>query len=135
MNKLVFASTSSLVKPAIDGIIVFTVACFISKTSPLLSVFLVLAYVSSSAMLVSYTLLLQRIFGAQPNQIVKSIVGVLLFIIVLVPGIILTVFSIIYIPSYLEFLGTLPLTLYAIGFSIIIFAICGNLIDKSEIVT
>ena len=86
-------------------------------------------------MFVSYTLLLQRIFGSQPNQIVKGIVGVFLYLFVLGPGIALTVITILALPSPLEFLGTLPFTLYSIAFSVIIFAICGNLIDKSEMVT
>lgn len=135
LNKLVFASMSSIVKPAIDGIIIFTIASIVGKTSILLSFFLVLAYVASSAMFVSYTLLLQRIFGSQPNQIVKGIVGVFLYLLVLGPGIALTVITILALPSPLEFLGTLPFTLYSIAFSVIIFAICGNLIDKSEMVT
>lgn len=135
LNKLVFASMSSIVKPAIDGIIIFTIASIVGKTSILLSFFLVLAYVASSAMFVSYTLLLQRIFGSQPNQIVKGIVGVFLYLLVLGPGIALTVITILALPSPLKFLGTLPFTLYSITFSVIIFAICGNLIDKSEMVT
>lgn len=132
LSKLLYSSAINIVKPAIDGIIIFTIVSIVSKTSPLINLFLALAYISSAAIFISYTVLLQRIFGLQPNKIIQGIVGVILFMFIMTPGITLSFLAVNALPTYLIFLGTLPFTLSCIIISFLIFIICGDLIDKTE---
>lgn len=135
LNKLIYASLSSLIKPAIDAVIIFAVVSAVGRISIFLNMFLALAYAASSALFVSYTILMQRIFGAQPNKIVQGIVGVFIFMFLLMPGVIMSIMAISFLPASFEFLGTLPFTLTCIVFSVIVFIVCGNLIEKSEMNT
>ncbi len=131
--KLVYTSLGTIIKAAIDGIIIFIVVSIFSKTPLILNLFLALAYTSSIALFSSYTILMQRIFGAQPNKIIQGIVGIFLFMLIFSPGIILSVITINFLPTYVEFLGTLPFTLSCLAVTILVYLACGNLIDKAEI--
>lgn len=132
IKKIIYSSMSSIRKTCIDGLIIFTVVCLVSRTSPILNLFLALAYGASGTIFISYTILNQRIMGLQPNKLVQSIFGIILFILVMSPGIGLSVVAVAMLPGYLTFLGTLPYTLSCIIISILIFILCGNLIDKAE---
>ncbi len=132
IKKVLSASMTSIIKPCFDAVIIFTVVCIISKTSPLLNIFLALAYASSGAIFISYALLCQKILGSQPNKIISSMIGLSLFMIVMAPGIGISITAILMLPKALSFLGTLPFTFCCIVISIFIFAVCGDLLDKAE---
>ncbi len=132
MKKVLAASVTTLLKPCFDAVIIFTMVCIASKTSPLLNLFLGLAYASSAAIFVSYTLLCQRIFGGQPNKIISGILGMTLFMVVLAPGVGVSVAAILMLPASLTFLGTFPFTFCCIVITIFTFVVCGDLLDKTE---
>lgn len=132
IKKVLAASITTLLKPCIDGAIIFTVVCIISRTSPLLNLFLALAYASSGAIFVGYALLCQRIFGSQPNKLISGMLGLTLFMVVIAPGVGASVAAIFLLPESLIFLGTFPFTFCCIAITILIFATCGNLLDKAE---
>lgn len=132
IEKVLAASATTLLKPCVDAIIIFTVVCIVSKTSPLLNLFLALAYASSGAIFVSYTLLCERIFGGQPNKLVSSILGFVIFGVVMAPGIGVSVAAVMLLPKSLTFLGTLPFSFCCIVITILVFVICGDLLDKAE---
>ncbi len=132
IKKVAAASMTTIIKPWFDAVVIFTVICVVSKTSPLLNLFLALAYASSGAIFVSYTLLCQRIFGGQPNKLISAMLGVTLFMIVMSPGIGISITAILMLPEGLKFLGTFPFTFCCIAISLFIFAVCGNLLDKAE---
>lgn len=132
VKKVLAASITTLIKPCIDAVIIFTVVCIVSKTSPLLNLFLALAYASSGAIFVSYTLLCQRIFGGQLNQILSKMLGLSLFMAVVAPGVTASVAAVLLLPEQLTFLGTLPFTFCCVVISIFTFTVCGDLLDKAE---
>ena len=132
VNKVLAASITTLLKPCVDAIIIFTVACIFSKTSPLLNLFLAMAYASSGAIFVSYTILCQRIFGGQPNKIISALLGMSLFLVIMAPGIGASITSILLLPKAFTFLGTLPFTFCCVVISIFVFVVCGDLLDKTE---
>jgi len=132
VKKVLAASMSTLLKPCLDAIIIFTVACIFSKTSPLLNLFLALAYASSGAIFISYTLLCQRILGGQPNKLISAIFGMALFMVVIAPGIGASIAAILILPKAFTFLGTLPFTFCCIVITIFVFVVCGDLLDKAE---
>jgi len=132
IRKVAAASLTTLIKPCIDAVIIFTVVCILSGTSPLLNLFLALAYASSGAIFVSYTLLCQRVFGGQPNKLISAGLGLSLFMIVMAPGLGTSVAATLMLPAQFKFLGTFPFTFCCIVISIFIFVVCGDLLDKSE---
>lgn len=132
IRKVAAASLTTIIKPCIDAVIIFTVVCVLSGTSPLLNLFLALAYASSGAIFVSYTLLCQRVFGGQPNKLISAGLGLSLFMIVMAPGLGTSVAATLMLPEPFKFLGTFPFTFCCIVISIFIFVVCGDLLDKSE---
>ncbi|BCJ95178.1 ABC transporter permease [Anaerocolumna cellulosilytica] len=132
IKKVLMASMTTLLKPCFDAVVIFTVVCIFSKTSPLLNLFLALAYASTGALFVGYTLLCQRVFGGQPNKLIQATLGLALLFLVMAPGIGTSVAAIAFLPSALIFLGTLPYTFCCLVISAGIFAGCGNLLDKAE---
>ncbi|MGB8454421.1 MAG: putative ABC exporter domain-containing protein [Anaerocolumna sp.] len=132
IRKVAAASMTTMIKPCFDAVIIFTVVCIFSKTSPLLNLFLALAYASSGAIFVSYTLLCQRIFGGQPNKLISAMFGLILFMFVMAPGIGLSITAVLLLPETFIFLGTLPFTFCCIVISLFIFVVCGDLLDKAE---
>jgi hypothetical protein len=132
IKKIFSASITSMIKPFADAIFIFTAVGIFSETSFLLNLFLGLAYGFSGAIFVSYFVLLRRIFGGTPNKIVSSIVGIVLLLIILSPGIGTSVVAVMMLPPTLTFLGTLPFTLCCALITLIVFLLCGNLLDKSE---
>ncbi len=132
LHKVVAASLTTLLKNVVDGILLFTVVCIITKTSPLINAFLALAYASAGLFFVSFQLLAQRLFGGQPNKIISLTVGLGLFFILLSPGIGFSIFAVSVLPTALTFLGTLPFTFSCVVISAFIFGFCGDLLDKAE---
>jgi hypothetical protein len=133
LNKVIAASFTMILKNCIDGLIVFAVVCVFNKTSPLLNLFLALAYSAAGLFFVSFNLLTQRLFGGQPNKIISLTLGLTLFIVLMIPGIGLSVAAISLLPSTLTFLGTLPFTFLSTLISVLIIAFCGDLLDKAEL--
>ncbi len=132
IKKVVAASMTTLIKPCSDAVIIFTVVCIFSKTSPFLNLFVALAYASSGAIFISYTLLCQRLFGGMPNKLISSMLGLTLFMLVMAPGIGASIAAVLLLPEAFLFLGTFPFTFCCIVISIFIFAVCGDLLDKAE---
>lgn len=132
LKKVVSASLTTLLKPWIDGLFIFTATSIFSNTSPLLNLFLAIAYASSGAIFVSYALLCQRIFGGQPNKFISAMIGIGLFMVVIAPGIGASIAAIMMLPQSLIFLGTLPFTFCCIIITIFVFVVCGDLLDKAE---
>jgi hypothetical protein len=133
LAKLFYATLGNIVKAGVDGLCVFVVASLISKASIVLALFLAIAYVAAVSLFSSYTILLRRIFGAQPNKIVEVLVSIILFIILFSPGIVLSIVVAGLLPASIEFLATLPFTLSCLAVTVLIYLVCGNLIDKAEI--
>lgn len=132
IKKVIMASMTTLIKPCFDAVVIFTIVCIFSKTSPLLNLFLAFAYASTGALFVGYTLLCQRVFGGQPNKLVQATLGLALFFLIMAPGIGSSIAAIAFLPPALGFLGTLPYTFCCVVISTAIFAGCGNILDKAE---
>lgn len=56
--------------------------------------------------------------------------GILFLMVVLAPGI--GFMAILMLPIRLQFLGTFPFTFCCIVISVLVFILCGDLLDKSE---
>lgn len=131
-KKVFYSSLTNLVKPFIDGVIIFTVVCVANQSSLILNLFLALAYASTGTLFVSFTILYQKILGGQPNKLVGITVGMFFFFILVLPGSIAAVVSFILLPSSLQVIASLPYTIFGFGITCLVFYLCGNLLDTSE---
>lgn len=131
-KKVVAASVTSIVKPCVDAICIFTVLGFTGITDPVTCIFFALAYAASGALFVSFTVLYQRLLGGQPNRLIQMMIGVGLLIVVMLPGIVSSSVAAFFLPEGLKFLTMLPYTFFCLLLAWIIFLSCGNLIDKAE---
>jgi hypothetical protein len=132
IKKVFAASVTSMMKPCIDAVIIFAVLAAIRGADPFTCIFLALAYAASGAVFTGLTILYQRVLGGQPNRLVQMLIGMTLLLVVMAPAIISSVAAAYLLPDYLEFLCTLPYTIFCVLFTLIMFLTCGNLIEKSE---
>jgi hypothetical protein len=132
IKKVFAASLTSLIKPCIDGFLMFTVFAAVSNVNPLDCFFFALAYSASGAVFVGLTILYQRVLGGQPNKVIQMFLGIGLLFSVMAPSIGASIAAAFLLPESLDFLCTLPYTLFCLLFAVILFAANGNLIDKAE---
>lgn len=132
IKKVFAASLTSIIKPCIDSICIFTVFGFVGMANPLTCIFFALAYASSGALFVSFTVLYQRLLGGQPNRLLQMMIGVGLLILIMLPGIVSSAIASFFLTGRLEFLIMLPFSLFCVLVTWLIFLFCGNLIDKAE---
>ncbi|MHB8129192.1 MAG: putative ABC exporter domain-containing protein [Mobilitalea sp.] len=132
IKKVFAASVTSIIKPCVDGILMFTVFAIMGGADPLTCVFSTLAYGASGAVFTAMTILYQRVLGGQPSKMVQMLIGMLLLISIMTPAIIVSVVAAYFLPDSLLFLCTLPYTIFCLLFAAIMFITCGNLIDKAE---
>jgi len=132
VKKVFFASLTSFLKHGVDGFLMFTTMAVVGLQDPLTCLFFALAYTASGALFVSLTIFYQRVLGGQPNQTVQALLSLFLMFIFLAPPIAVSAVAAFVLPDALQFLVTLPFTVYCVLITGVIFATCGNLIDKAE---
>jgi hypothetical protein len=132
IKKVFAASLTSLIKPCVDGVCMFTVLAVFGGINPLICLFSALAYSASGAVFVGLTILYQRVLGGQPNKIVQGFIGFGLLLAVMAPAIGVSVVAAFLLPPALNFLCTIPYTIFCLLFAAFMLAVCGNLIDKAE---
>jgi hypothetical protein len=132
LKKVIAASLTSLIKPCIDGILMFGIFFIAGGTDLFNALFIALAYAASGTVFVGLTILYQRLLGGQPNKLVQGFVGIGIIFAIMTPSIGASVAAAILLPEALKFLCTLPYTGFCLLFAIVIYVSCGNLIDKAE---
>jgi len=132
-KKLFAASIVSLLKPCVDAVLFFGILALTGGAGVLQCIFMALAYIASGAVFVGLTIVYQRVFGSQPNMFAKMIIGILLFVVAIVPGVIASVLITIYLlPEKMQFMAALPYTIVCLIIAFIMFFGCRNLIDRAE---
>jgi len=132
-KKLLAASISSVLKPCVDAVLFFGILALVGGAGILQCIFMALAYIASGVVFVGLTVVYQRVFGSQPNMLARAFIGIILFIVALVPGIAASVLVTIYLlPESLYFMATLPFTIVCLMAALIMIFACRNLIDKAE---
>ena len=131
-KKVFAASATSLLKPCIDGILIFMVFAFFHGANLLTCIFFAFAYAASGTVFVGMTILYQRVLGGQPNKLIQMLVGLSLLFVVMTPGVVASVIAAYLLPEAFQFLSMVPYTAFCILFTTLLFALNGNLIDKAE---
>ncbi len=134
IKKLFGASISSLLKPCVDSVIIFSALAIVGGAGILHCIFMAIAYICSGAVFVGLTIVYQRVLGAQPNQFVQMFLGIFFMILIYSPAVVISVlFSVFILPDSLLFLSSLPYSIICIILAFIMFLSCGNLLDNTEI--
>lgn len=132
IKKVFAASVTSMIKPIVDSVFIFTALCIIGQVHIMESIFLALSYSACNILYVGITVLYQRVLGGQPNMIAKAFVGIGLLLLLLGPPVLASVLVGFILPKSLLFLATLPFIICCLLFTFVIFLTCGNLLDRTE---
>lgn len=132
IKKVFAASLTSMIKPIVDSVFIFTTLGIVGQVDTMQCIFLALSYSACNILYVGITLLYQRVLGAQPNMIAKAFVGIGLLLLVLGPPVLASILVGFMLPKSLLFLATLPFIICCLLFTLVIFLTCGNLLDKAE---
>lgn len=88
LKKLVWASLTSLLKPLVDGLVVYTACGILFQASPAAIVICILVFTSFGAIFTSSNILSQRVFGQMANKGLILMLYMLLLILIVAPGLI-----------------------------------------------
>lgn len=132
LSKVFAASGTSLIKPCVDGVLIFIVYVIIRGMNPLMGIFFAAAYAASGAVFTGLTILYQRVLGDQPNKIVQMFFCFGLLLLIMTPSIGVSVVAAFLLPNAFAFLVTVPYTVFCLLFTLLLFLLNGNLIDKAE---
>lgn len=132
IKKVFAASVTSMIKPIVDSVFIFTALGIIGQVNIMQCIFLALSYSACNILYVGITILYQRVLGGQPNMIAKAFVGIGLILLLLGPPILVSVFVGFMLPKGLLFLATLPFIICCLLFTFVIFLTCGNLLDRAD---
>lgn len=86
LKKLLWASLTSLIKPVIDGALLFGAVGIITKSSPLTIVVCVLVYTSFGCLFTAGNILSQRLLGAMANKGLILVLYCLMILVLVLPG-------------------------------------------------
>ena len=132
LSKVFAASGTSLIKPCVDGVLIFLVYAIIRGMNPLIGIFFAAAYAASGAVFTALTILYQRVLGDQPNKMVQMIFCFGLLVLIMTPSIGVSIAAAFLLPKAFAFLVTVPYTVFCLLFTLLLFLLNGNLIDKAE---
>ena len=132
ISKVIAASATSLIKPCVDGVLIILAYMILRGMNPLMGVFFAAAYAASGAVFTALTILYQRVLGDQPNKLVQMVFCFGILLLIMTPSIGVSVVAAFLLPSAFAFLVTVPYTAFCILFTLLLFVLNGNLIDKAE---
>lgn len=134
-QKLIWACMTTLAKPMIDGLIVFSAAALAAGANFPTGAICVLLYASFGFFFTASNILAQRVFGGMANKGVVLMLYMLLLILIAAPGIVGGVLLHMFVKSPAElapFLFGLPVVCWNILVSLGIFYACRNLLGTAE---
>lgn len=133
-QKLIWASMTSLIKPAVDGAIAFLLAGLSCGASALTTLMCILMYAAFGALFTAGNLLSQRLLGRVANQGLLLVLYMLLLGLLATPGVIagavLGVFTEKILPGAV--MGV-PVVLWNLLAAVGIFAFCRNTLHDMEV--
>lgn len=88
LKKLVWASLTSLIKPLIDGLLVYTACGLLLQATPTVIIVCILTFTSFGAIFTSSNLLSQRVFGQMANKGLILMLYMFLLLLIVAPGLI-----------------------------------------------
>ncbi|HZK34522.1 MAG TPA: putative ABC exporter domain-containing protein, partial [Bacillota bacterium] len=132
-KKVLAASLISFIKPCVDGLIIFAVFAAVGGTAPLSALLLAIGYAAVGSIYLGVSILNQRVIEGQPNIFLKGLFAIVILIVVIVPAVVSFVLTATFLPEQYIFFSMLPFSLYCFLLTSLIFALTGDVLDKSEL--
>ncbi len=135
-RKLIWASMTSVLKPLADGAVFFAATALLVRANPLTALACFLAYGSFGLLFLAGNVLAQRTMGDMANRGLTAALFMLLLLLLMAPGIALSVFVYVMLVAKagaaLLLVSSLPMVGWNIAASLVIIYCCRNLLANSE---
>lgn len=133
--KLIWAAMTTLLKPVVDGAILFTVMGIYLKASPWTALLGFLLYASMGAIYIAGDVLAERVIGKSANRGLIMMLYMLFLVLLVLPGVVV---SIVLLVLFLDVAPAILLVLPAVVWNLIasagVFYFCRNMLDNSEFI-
>ena len=132
--KLVWSAMSTILKPVIDGAIIFTVLAVFVHANPLTALWSILAYASTGVLYIAGSVLSDRVLGTVANKGLIMMVYMLLLLLLVLPGVIGSVVLVALFGDVLPAIVMgLPFVVWNLLVSAGVFALCRNALENVEL--
>ncbi|HCR43156.1 MAG TPA: hypothetical protein DIV41_01115 [Ruminococcaceae bacterium] len=128
-KKLIWASMTTIIKPALDGVVIFAVMCAAARANPLTGLFCALLYASCGFLFTAGNVLAQRLFGSMSNRGVIMLLYIFMLIIIMAPGAVLSLAVRDAFPQLQVIVRGLPAVGWNVAVSCLVFYFCRNLLS------
>ena len=132
MKKLLWASLTSLIKPVVDGILVFTVVGLVLGAGGFTIAMSVLLYISFGALFTGANILSQRLFGVMANQGLMLVLYMLVLFLLILPGLAAGIAVGLLLPDLPGAIMALPLAAWNLLVSLGIYALSRGALHDME---
>ncbi len=135
VKKLIMAGATSIIKPYVDGLVAFAAMFVVVGGNLLDAVLAVLVYGSFGSVYISANILAQRIVGMDGNRGVFITFYMSFIILLMLPGIVFGIVALSWFGSLMSFAMTvmgIPILIWNIIISFLIFLLCKNLLNNIE---
>lgn len=136
-KKLFWAGMTTVLKPALDGLVVFSVLCAALGASPFTAAACILGYAGFGFLFTAGSILGRRVLGGVPNRGAMMLLYMLLILVVIAPGVagsIVAVFALGgSVAGAAPLVIALPCVVWNLFVSLAIFYGCRNILASSEI--
>ncbi len=134
--KLFWAGLSTVLKPAVDGVVAFSALCAVLRANPFMALACMLVYAAFGFLFTAGSVLSRRVLGGVPNRGLVMMLSLLLLLLVTAPGAAGT-WGLVFLlktPSAgaAPLLAALPLVCWNLLASLLLFYGCRNLLSSFE---
>ena len=133
MKKLLWGSLTSLIKPVVDGVLVFTVVGITLGAGAFTIAMSVLVYISFGALFTGANILSQRLFGVMANQGLLLILYMLVLFLLTLPGLAAGITVGILLPGLPKAIMALPLSAWNLLAALGIYALSRGALHDMEV--
>ena len=131
-QKLIWSSASSILKPLIDGVVVFTALSLFIRVNPLSTLIAILIFGSVGFIYTATNILFQRVFGSMSSNGIIGLMYFMFIAVLLAPGIILSFLIYCVNDQIAPVILGLPIFACDVLISLLIFVCCRNLLSNLE---
>ena len=132
--KLVWSAMSTILKPVIDGVIVFTVLGIYMHANPLTAILCMLIYASMGVLYIAGSILSDRILGTIANKGLIMMLYMVVLLLMVLPGVGISFVLLLTMGDFLPAIVIgLPVVIWNLAISTGVFALCRNTLDNVEL--
>lgn len=132
--KLVWAAASTMLKPVVDGVIVFAALGVYAQANPLTVLLCILVYASMGVLYIAGSVLSDRILGTVANKGLIMMLYMVILVLLVLPGVGLSLVLLVTMGNFLPAIVIgMPVVLWNLAVSAGIFVLCRNTLENVEL--